>query len=430
MKYDKSLCQKCGGVFGRPDTHATWCPLSAAPAAQPVAEQVNAADTERLDSLAKLYKACPHAIMTWNDDPETPGPVGYSISIDGCDPITYIGETLRELLDLIKREFKPVPFVSIPAQAEICAPRCPLCGFNTDRCCERVDCYMTGKTTDADLRVQADAVAAPTSPAPAEGTPERPDYIKSIKDFSYAEWWLFEQLEALFPADYLSDVGGDPYDDSFELYFSDKVPGSWKITTEVKAIHNLGCIRFWANFYDDTEQYNGGERHKVSRSRKAEKRDDRINKLERSLAAERAKVAELEKRHADAIVEAENEVWDMVIEACHQAWPEDEKVFYNQSPTELIIDIINERDAGESRLQASEQKVAALQAFKDFVHMRLDKMGIEKEPNGEHSKQGCRIGDRLDIVESERRASEQALKIAEEELQQYKADNSQFGAGA
>lgn len=39
-----------------------------------------------------------------------------------------------------------------------------------------------------------------------------------------------------------------------------------------------------------------------------------------------------------------------------------------------------------------------LQDFKDYVHKRLDDAGIEKEPKGEHSQHGCRIGDRLDIV--------------------------------
>jgi len=39
-----------------------------------------------------------------------------------------------------------------------------------------------------------------------------------------------------------------------------------------------------------------------------------------------------------------------------------------------------------------------LLAFKEYVHKRLDDAGIEKNPDGEHSKHGCRIGDRLDIV--------------------------------
>lgn len=38
--------------------------------------------------------------------------------------------------------------------------------------------------------------------------------------------------------------------------------------------------------------------------------------------------------------------------------------------------------------------------FKAFVHKRLDEMGIPTHPDGEHSKAGCRIGDRLDIVQN------------------------------
>lgn len=44
------------------------------------------------------------------------------------------------------------------------------------------------------------------------------------------------------------------------------------------------------------------------------------------------------------------------------------------------------------------EAVDKLQAFKDFVHRRLDQAGIPTHPDGEHSKAGCRIGDRLDMV--------------------------------
>ncbi len=40
-----------------------------------------------------------------------------------------------------------------------------------------------------------------------------------------------------------------------------------------------------------------------------------------------------------------------------------------------------------------------LRKFKSFVHCRLDDMGIPTNPDGPHSKEGCRIGDRLDIVQ-------------------------------
>lgn len=41
---------------------------------------------------------------------------------------------------------------------------------------------------------------------------------------------------------------------------------------------------------------------------------------------------------------------------------------------------------------------APLQRFKEYVHKRLDDAGIPVNPDGEHSKHGCRIGDRLDIA--------------------------------
>ena len=45
-------------------------------------------------------------------------------------------------------------------------------------------------------------------------------------------------------------------------------------------------------------------------------------------------------------------------------------------------------------------EITSLQKFKDYVHNRLDKMGIEKDPESHHKKSGCRIGGRLDIIES------------------------------
>lgn len=52
----------------------------------------------------------------------------------------------------------------------------------------------------------------------------------------------------------------------------------------------------------------------------------------------------------------------------------------------------------ERQLLSRIETIEKLQAFKDYVHKRLDDAGVEKEPDGEHSKHGCRIGDRLDIV--------------------------------
>lgn len=53
-----------------------------------------------------------------------------------------------------------------------------------------------------------------------------------------------------------------------------------------------------------------------------------------------------------------------------------------------------------------------LQAFKDYVHKRLDEAGVEKEPGGVHSKAGCRIGDRLDIVLQSNMNLQEALEYA------------------
>lgn len=49
--------------------------------------------------------------------------------------------------------------------------------------------------------------------------------------------------------------------------------------------------------------------------------------------------------------------------------------------------------------QANKQmEIDKLQLFKDYVHRRLNDAGVPTHPDGEHSKAGCRIGDRLDIA--------------------------------
>ncbi len=40
----------------------------------------------------------------------------------------------------------------------------------------------------------------------------------------------------------------------------------------------------------------------------------------------------------------------------------------------------------------------ALAQFKSWVHAYLDSKGIPADPGGPHSKEGCRIGDRMDLV--------------------------------
>lgn len=58
-----------------------------------------------------------------------------------------------------------------------------------------------------------------------------------------------------------------------------------------------------------------------------------------------------------------------------------------QQPAEAAQDADGARDA-----------VTRLQAFKDYVHQRLDDAGIPADPPSSHRDAGCRIGGRLDIA--------------------------------
>ncbi len=50
---------------------------------------------------------------------------------------------------------------------------------------------------------------------------------------------------------------------------------------------------------------------------------------------------------------------------------------------------------------AAEQRAVKGEAFKVFVHGRFDEMGVpEQFPDGVHSKEGCRVGDRLDWIQA------------------------------
>lgn len=55
-----------------------------------------------------------------------------------------------------------------------------------------------------------------------------------------------------------------------------------------------------------------------------------------------------------------------------------------------------------------------MKRFKDYVHERLDAAGIPTHPDGEHSKNGCRIGDRLDIVLGRLAEQECQLEVVRE----------------
>jgi hypothetical protein len=63
-----------------------------------------------------------------------------------------------------------------------------------------------------------------------------------------------------------------------------------------------------------------------------------------------------------------------------------------------------------------ERRVQELEAFKKYVHDRLDAMGVpHSDPESEHDKAGCRIGGRLDIVENALANSEWREQIRKEQ---------------
>lgn len=51
-----------------------------------------------------------------------------------------------------------------------------------------------------------------------------------------------------------------------------------------------------------------------------------------------------------------------------------------------------------SDLIATLRENLALRAFKSYIHRRLDEANVPTHPDGPHSREGCRVGDRLDIA--------------------------------
>ena len=76
----------------------------------------------------------------------------------------------------------------------------------------------------------------------------------------------------------------------------------------------------------------------------------------------------------------------------------------------------------ENSMALWKAKAERLKDFKDFVHGRLDEAGIPTHPDGEHSKAGCRIGDRLDIALSAV-AEVERLREALKEIRAYFGEN-------
>jgi hypothetical protein len=65
-------------------------------------------------------------------------------------------------------------------------------------------------------------------------------------------------------------------------------------------------------------------------------------------------------------------------------------------------------------------ELAALRAFKAYVHQRLDEAGVTVDPDSPHKAEGCRIGGRLDEVFSERDALRARVAGLEHERDQLR----------
>jgi hypothetical protein len=64
-------------------------------------------------------------------------------------------------------------------------------------------------------------------------------------------------------------------------------------------------------------------------------------------------------------------------------------------------------EAENAQLKADREK---LQAFKDYVHTRLDDAGVPVDPPSAHRDEGCRIGGRLDVLLADRERLREALE--------------------
>lgn len=88
---------------------------------------------------------------------------------------------------------------------------------------------------------------------------------------------------------------------------------------------------------------------------------------------------------------------EKVCEACGSGPVETKLVRTTNGSLRICEQCLSDINRKSPLLIAERDRADKLQAFKDFVHRRLDEAGVPKEfPNGPHSREGCRIGDRLD----------------------------------
>lgn len=83
-------------------------------------------------------------------------------------------------------------------------------------------------------------------------------------------------------------------------------------------------------------------------------------------------------------------------------------------PSLTLADAIREAIGGlNGQIREMGARAEKLQAFKDYVHQRLDEAGVPTHPEGPHSAAGCRVGDRLDIAFARAQRAEEDARASE-----------------
>ena len=124
-------------------------------------------------------------------------------------------------------------------------------------------------------------------------------------------------------------------------------------------------------------------------------------RLRSQLEVMELRIKELEYDRASAVHQAD----DIVRTLNRQLEEQTAETFRAQKARDLNAVAAGRTRAAEAETGKWLEKAAqlkgqcdALQRFKAYVHQRLDEAGIPTHPDGEHSKAGCRVGDRLDIA--------------------------------
>ncbi len=133
----------------------------------------------------------------------------------------------------------------------------------------------------------------------------------------------------------------------------------------------------------------------------AQEMERTIASLTTDLAAARAE----RDVHLDLVIEshAAKALWDRqrakLMEACGTSEPSAGHDWVDEVCGLLRVARC-QRDAAWAERDEAIDHAKKGAAFKVFTHTRFDQIGVPKEfPDGEHSKEGCRVGDRIDWIE-------------------------------